>query len=129
MTQHGLIKKFLECVGCTDANRMSTPAALQPVGSDVNGPRHEEEWEYASAVGMLMYLAGNAYPEIQYAVHQCVFPLPKLQSYLLAPSTLLSSTTLYGITSIRILQNVSSILLSYRRLILWNRRLIFSLRV
>ena len=27
MTQHDLIKKFLECVGCTDANRMSTPAA------------------------------------------------------------------------------------------------------
>lgn len=71
MTQYRLIKKFLECVGCTNANRLSTPAASQPLGSDVNGPSHEEEWEYASAVGMLMYLAGNAYPEIQFAVHQC----------------------------------------------------------
>ena len=71
MTQHGLIKKFLECVGCTNAKRLSTPAATAPLHSDVDGPCHDEPWEYASAVGMLMYLAGNAYPEIQFAVHQC----------------------------------------------------------
>ena len=37
----------------------------------MDGPCHAEDWEYASAVGMLMYLSGNAYPEIQYSVHQC----------------------------------------------------------
>ena len=39
--------------------------------ADADGPWHDESWEYASAVGMFMYLGGNAYPEIQFAVHQC----------------------------------------------------------
>ena len=44
---------------------------VQLLVTDKNGKRHFESWEYASAVRMLMYLAGNAYPEIQFAVHQC----------------------------------------------------------
>jgi len=36
-----------------------------------SGPPYSESWDYASAVGMLMYLAGNAHPEICFAVHQC----------------------------------------------------------
>ena len=71
MTQLGLIKKFLECVQMVDCNPSPTPCTVQPLGTDANGKRFSETWEYASAVGMLMYLAGNAYPEIQYAVHQC----------------------------------------------------------
>ena len=71
MTQHGLIKKFLATVGMTDCNAKTTPCSTTPLGTDVNGPRHDDPWEYASAVGMLMYLAGNAHPEIQFAVHQC----------------------------------------------------------
>ena len=54
-----------------DCNLNVVPCQIQPLGTDANGKRHFEDWEYASAVGMLMYLAGNAYPEIQYAVHQC----------------------------------------------------------
>ena len=71
LTQLGLIKKFLECVGMVDCNAKATPCIVQPLGTDATGVRHHEPWDYASAVGMLMYLAGNAYPEIQYAVHQC----------------------------------------------------------
>ena len=71
MTQHGLIKKFLETVGMTDCNPKDSPCNVQPLGTDKNGKRHFEPWDYASAVGMLMYLSGNAYPEIQFAVHQC----------------------------------------------------------
>ena len=71
MTQHGLISKFLACVGMTDCNASESPCTKIPLGSDANGPLHDEEWEYASAVGMLMYLANNAHPEIQFAVHQC----------------------------------------------------------
>ena len=37
-----------------------------------NTPKPMNFWEYASAVGMLMYLAGNAHPETAFAVHQCV---------------------------------------------------------
>ena len=54
-----------------DCKPYPTPCTVQPLGSDANGKRHFESWDYASAVGMLMYLAGNAYPEIQYSVHQC----------------------------------------------------------
>jgi hypothetical protein len=71
MTQHGLIKKFLTAIGMENCNAKTTPCSTTPLGSDVDGKRHDEEWEYASAVGMLMYLAGNAHPEIQFAVHQC----------------------------------------------------------
>ena len=71
LTQLGLIKKFLECVGMMDCNAKSTPCIVKPLGTEATGVRHHEPWDYASAVGMLMYLAGNAYPEIQYAIHQC----------------------------------------------------------
>ena len=71
MTQHGLIKKFLETVDMLNCNSKDSPCNVQPLGTDKNGKRHYESWDYASAVGMLMYLAGNAYPEIQFAVHQC----------------------------------------------------------
>jgi hypothetical protein len=71
LTQHGLIKKFLTTVDMMNCNAKKTPCSKTPLGTDANGPRHNEKWEYASAVGMLMYLAGNAHPEIQFAVHQC----------------------------------------------------------
>ena len=31
----------------------------------------EEDWEYASIIGMLMYLANNSRPDIAHAVHAC----------------------------------------------------------
>lgn len=71
MTQHELIKKFLECVRNANAARKPTPAAKIPLYSDVDGPCHDEHWECTSAIGMLMCLAGNVCPEIQFAVHQC----------------------------------------------------------
>ena len=71
LTQHGLIKKFLSLVKIEDCNAKQTPCSTTPLGTDANGPPHDEAWAYASAVGMLMYLAGNAHPEIAYAVHQC----------------------------------------------------------
>jgi hypothetical protein len=36
----------------------------------VDGAPFIEDWEYASIVGMLMYLAANTRPDIAYAVHQ-----------------------------------------------------------
>jgi len=71
MTQHGLIGKFLKTIDMENCNAKTTPAAVTPLGTNVNGAPHYEKWEYASAVGMLMYLAGNAHPEIAFAVHQC----------------------------------------------------------
>ena len=71
LMKSGLTKKFLECVQMTNCNASGTPSLVQPLGTDANGIRHHEPWDCASAVGMLMCLAGNACPEIECAVHQC----------------------------------------------------------
>lgn len=70
-TQHGLIKKLLETVGMMECNPCKTPANITPVSTDAEGKPFQETWKYSSAVGMMMYLASNAYPEIQVAVCQC----------------------------------------------------------
>lgn len=71
MTQLGLIKKFLETVKMLDCNPKPVPVNIRPLLTDTNGLHYKESWNYASAVEMLMYLGGNTYPEIQFAVHQC----------------------------------------------------------
>jgi hypothetical protein len=71
MTQKGLIKKVLAATGMSNCNTRGSPALSSPLGTDADGSRRKESWNYASAVGMLMYLSSNAYPEIQFSVHQC----------------------------------------------------------
>jgi hypothetical protein len=70
LTQTGLMEKVLKAAGLQDCNRCLTPASTTPVGSDVDGAPFIEYWEYASIVGMLMYLAAITHPYITYAVHQ-----------------------------------------------------------
>lgn len=62
---------MLKETGMTDCNAKPTPACTTPLGADVNGPRCQQKWEYATVIGMLMYLTSNSRPDIQYAVHQC----------------------------------------------------------
>ena len=50
---------------------VSTPATTTPLGQDIDGKPFSEDWEYASIVGMLMYLGQNIRPDIAFAVHQC----------------------------------------------------------
>jgi len=42
-----------------ECNRVSTPTSGTPIQADMNGPDFIEDWEYASVVGMSMYLAAN----------------------------------------------------------------------
>ena len=54
-----------------DCRPTKTPAIKETLGADVNGEPAEEQWNYRSIVGMLLYLASNSRPDIAFAVHQC----------------------------------------------------------
>jgi len=69
--QQGLIDKVLQVTNMQECNAKATPATTTPLGTDANGQRCQQTWEYASVIGMLMYLTSNSRPDIQYAVHQC----------------------------------------------------------
>ena len=69
-TQKGLTDKVLKYTGMSDATPKDTPAALEALGSDPQGDPFDEEWSYAAAIGMLLYLSSNSRPDIQFAVHQ-----------------------------------------------------------
>ena len=71
LRQRGLIDKILVTCGMVDCNTKSTPCNQVPLGSDPSGDPVTGKFEYASVVGMLMYLSSNSRPDIQYAVHQC----------------------------------------------------------
>ena len=49
-------------------NNAKTPIALTPLGKD--GESFNEAWNYATIVGMLMYLSTNIRPDITFAVNQ-----------------------------------------------------------
>jgi hypothetical protein len=70
LTQTGLTEEVLKASGMQDCNRCLTPASTTPAVSDVDGAPFIEDWENASILGMLMYLAASTRPDIVYAVHQ-----------------------------------------------------------
>jgi hypothetical protein len=71
LTQTGLFKKVLGAMGTLEYNTQGLPTLPTPLGTDTNGPLRKGKWNYASVIGMLMYLSSNAHPKIQFAVHQC----------------------------------------------------------
>ena len=74
LTLKGLIKKILSITGITDCNRKSNPTsgeALLGPNPDIDPYRYQTKWSYASIIGMIMYLAFNSLPEIQFSAHQC----------------------------------------------------------
>ena len=71
LRQTGLIDKVLKTVGMEDCHAKESPAQATPLGTDTDGELFSEDWDYASVVGMLLYLSSNSRPDIQFAVHQC----------------------------------------------------------
>jgi hypothetical protein len=69
--QKALIDKVLSSCNMLECNTKSTPANQTPLGSDAQGPAFDRSFDYASIVGMMMYLSSNSRPDIQFAVHQC----------------------------------------------------------
>ena len=59
LTQCGLIDKVLDTMGLTNCNSNATPTSsdVKPLGKDADGePSFDEDWNYASVVGMLLYV-------------------------------------------------------------------------
>ena len=56
MTQEGLIKKVLKTTAMEGSNRKATPANATPLGIDEHEKLYKEDWNYASVIGMLLYL-------------------------------------------------------------------------
>ena len=72
LSQPGLIKKILRTTGMDMCAAKATPATQQPLGTNPKGNSRVESWSYALVIGMLLYVASNTRPDIQFAVHQCV---------------------------------------------------------
>lgn len=70
LSQPELTRKVIQAVGLTDAKPNARPAS-ETLGSHLDCDKHNETWEYASIIGMLMYLSTNSRPDIAFAVHQC----------------------------------------------------------
>ena len=71
LTQTRLITKFLETTSMANCNTAPTPALITPLGIDSFREQFRESWNYATVIGMLMYLSSNSCPEIAFAFHQC----------------------------------------------------------
>ena len=71
LNQTGLMNKILETVGISYFNTQGYPTKVTSLGTDTNGPHIKEQWNYASVIGMLMYLSSNSHPGIQFSVPQC----------------------------------------------------------
>jgi hypothetical protein len=70
LTQTGLIRKVIEATGLTMCTPNRTPASVDALGDDEDGPPMSELWSYPSIVGMLLYLSTNTRPDIAFAVSQ-----------------------------------------------------------
>ncbi|MGH3053412.1 MAG: reverse transcriptase domain-containing protein [Gaiellaceae bacterium] len=71
LRQIGLIEKILKTCNMEECAGKKTPCEATPLRRDTYGEACQESWDYASVVGMLMYLSSNSRPDIQFAVHQC----------------------------------------------------------
>jgi len=73
MLQTGLIDRIISALGLDGeiSNSVRTPAPESPLPKDAQGNPHDMGFNYASVVGMAMYLCNNSRPDITFAVHQC----------------------------------------------------------
>ena len=72
LLQTGLIDRIIEALGlASKSHSVRTPAPADPLPRDLEGEPFDEVFNYASVVGMCMYLCNNSCPDITFAVNQC----------------------------------------------------------
>ena len=71
MSQKGLITKIIKTTKVTDCKPNQTLTTQVALGSDPEGePYNQKDWNYASLVGMLLYVSNNIIADITFAVSQ-----------------------------------------------------------
>jgi hypothetical protein len=72
LLQEGLTKSIISVLGlnCKYSTPVDTPAENAALGRDLEGKEASGSVNYASMVGMLLYL-GHSRPDISFAMHQC----------------------------------------------------------
>jgi hypothetical protein len=72
LLQEGLTKRIISALGldCKYSTPVDTPAENAAFGRDLEGKEASSSVNYASVVGMLLYL-GHSRPNISFAMHQC----------------------------------------------------------
>ena len=102
LLQEGLTQRIIDALGLKHCNGTKTPAPKAPLPRDVDGIPFAGDFNYASVVGMLMYLSGHSRPDITFAVHQCARhthrPTERHRKYLKQIGRYLQSTKNKGLT-------------------------------
>ena len=72
LKQEGLTKRIINTLGLDSkySTAVDTPAESAALGRDVDGKEGSGSINYASVIGMLLYL-GHRRPDISFAIHQC----------------------------------------------------------
>jgi hypothetical protein len=71
-TQVGLMKRIIDALGLDSkhSTAVATPAEKAALGKDIDGPPASGQVNYASVIGMSLYL-GHSRPDIAFTTHQC----------------------------------------------------------
>jgi hypothetical protein len=78
----GLTKQIIAALGLVSkyTTPVNTPADAAALGRDVGGKEASRSINYASVVGMLLYL-GHSWPDISFATHQCAYTQSPKQTH------------------------------------------------
>ena len=71
LTQTGLIDRIVSALNLEDRSPKETPAEFGALPKDIGGETRNGTYNYASVIGMLLYLSGHSRPDITFAVSQC----------------------------------------------------------